>query len=250
MYLRFNVFIFLPLAVLTLQSSAQAFLESQPVGTSRDGVLVVYGSSGMNNNRIPYDRISGTPFWNNEYRTATLVDPGNRVFGKMPVRLNLYTNEVYFKTPKGEERVASEGKVRKILFHPDDTSSAFTAVFENELASIKTTNPNAKGTAYVQVMNQGDLQLLKHIKRVFVTADSLFGTMKRYYFSEQVHYYMNNKYGQTYRLKKLNREAVTEELNLDKDEEEWIRTQGFSLRKEEEILLFLAYLNEKRKKRQ
>jgi hypothetical protein len=249
MYLRFILIYCSFFAGIGRTASAQAFLESQPVGTSRDGVLIVYGNAGMNNSRIPYDRISGSPFWNNEYKTATLVDPENKLYGKMPVRLNLYTNEIYFKTPKGEERVASEGRVRKIFFHPNDTSAAITTVFENELASIKTTNPNAQGTAYVQVLNQGDFQLLKHIKKIFVTADSLFGTMKRYYFSEQVHYYMNNKYGQAYRLKKLNKEAVTQELNLDKEEEEWIRQQGLSMRKEDEILLFLTYLNEKRRQK-
>lgn len=228
-------------------ASAQAFLESQPVGTSRDGVLIIYGSSNMNNNRIPYDRISGSPFWNSDYVMATLSDPENHVFGRMPVRLNLYTNEVYFKTPGGEVRVAAEDRVRKIIFHPNDTSQAVYAIFENELASIRTSNPNAKGTAYVQVMNQGDYQLLKHIKKMFITADSLFGTMKRYYFSEQIHYYLNDRFGQAYKLKKLSKEAVTEKMNLNKEEEEWIRQQGLTMRKEEEVLQFLTYLNEKRR---
>jgi hypothetical protein len=244
-----RVFLFSSLFIWGLAGSvsAQAFLESQPVGTSRDGVLIVYGSSGMNNNRIPYERISGNPFWKPGFQMATLSDAANNLYGRMPVKLNLYTNEVLFKTPGGEERVAAEGKVRKILFHPDDTSKTVSAIFENELASIRTSNPNAQGTAYVQVLNQGDYQLLKHIKKMFVTADSLFGTMKRYYFSEQIHYYLNDRFGQAYKLKKLSKEAVTEKMNLDKEEEEWIRSSGLSMRKEEEVLQFLNYLNEKRR---
>lgn len=225
----------------------QISMESQPVGTSRDGVLVVYGSNNIGNSRIPYEKISGSPFWKPYYIMATLIDRNNLVLGKAPVKLNLYSNEVYFTTPKGEERVAAPGKVRKIIFYKDDESSDILAIFENNLSIIVEANPRAENSSYVQVMNTGDVQLLKHIKATFVTADSLFGTMKRYYFSEHVAYYINNKFGQIQKLKKLNKDAIMENMNIDRESEAWIKQQNINLKKEEDLLRFLDYWNNRKK---
>ncbi len=225
----------------------QISMESQPVGTSRDGVLVVYGSNNIGNSRIPYERISGTPFWKTYYIMATLIDRNNMVLGKAPVKLNLYSNEVYFKTPKGEERVAAPGKVRKIIFYKDDESNEILAIFENNLSIIVEANPRAENSSYVQVMNTGDVQLLKHIKATFVTADSLFGTMKRYYFSEHVAYYINNKFGQIQKLKKLSKDAIMENVNLDREAEAWIKQQSINFKKEEDLMRFLEYWNGRKK---
>lgn len=232
---------------ISLETHAQAFLESQPVGTSRDGVLVVYGSNNIGNKRIPYDRISGSPFWKNEYQMATVIDNNNQIMGKAPVKLNLYTNEVYFLTPKGEERVVTAGKARKIIFQKEDNEKEVLAVFENNLPVIIENNPNAESPSFVQVMNNGDLQLLKHNKVLFVTADSLFGTMKRYYFSNQVLYFLNNKFGQTNRLRKLNRDNVMEMLNSDSNSEAWIKQNSINFKKEEDVIRFLDYLNTRKK---
>lgn len=226
---------------------AQMFLESQPVGTSRDGVLVVYGQSGGNNSRIPYERINGSPYWRNEYILASLIDKSNQVLGKAPVKLNLYTNEVYFLTPQGQERVAASGKVRKIIFYKDEEGKEILTVFENNLPNIVEVNPTAENPSFVQVMNSGDFQLLKHTRMQFITADSLFGTMKRYRFSDQIHYYLNNKFGQVTKLKKLSRDAVVENLNIDRTVEAWIKENGINLKKEEDVVRFLDYMNSRKK---
>lgn len=240
----FSLFLLFLLSATTV--TAQVFLESTPVGTVQDGGLVVYGRTG-NNNRIPYDKISGSPFWQNVYLPAMLFDKSNQSLGKAPVKLNLYTNEVYFQTPQGEERVAAAGKVRKIIFYKNTDFKDIVAVFENGLSLIPEVNPRAEDPSYVQVLNNGDAQLLKHIRIQFVTADSLFGTMKRYYFSDQVHYYMNTKFGQVVRLKKLTKDLVVENLNIDRDAEAWIREQGLNLKKEEEVIRFLDYWNGRKK---
>jgi len=247
MNFRGSLFLFFLLISTITNAFAQISMESQPVGTSRDGVLVVYGSNNIGNNRIPYERISGTPLWKTHYIMATLIDRNNMVLGKAPVKLNLYTNEVYFTTPKGEERVAAPGKVRKIIFYKDDTSDEILAIFENNLSIIVEANPKAENSSYVQVMNTGDVQLLKHIKATFVTADSLFGTMKRYYFSEHVAYYVNNKFGQIQKLKKLNKDVIMENVNLDREAEAWIKQQNINFKKEEDLLRFLDYWNGRKK---
>ena len=226
---------------------AQSFLESSPVGTSMDGALIVYGSNNIGTNRIPYDRISGSPFWKNEYIQATVIDINNQVMGKAPVKLNLYTNEVYFLTPNGQERVINAGKARKIIFYKGDNEKEILAVFENNLPIVTENNPNAENPSFVQVLNNGDLQLLKHIKMMLVTADSLFGTMKRYYFSDQVLYYINNKFGQTTRIRKLNKDNIMETINPDNSVEGWLKQNPINFKKEEDIAIFFDYLSSKKK---
>lgn len=233
------------LFLLTYYSIAQVSLESSAAGGTRDGALVVYGSDNINNNkRIPYEKISGSPFWKSEYQLATIIDVKNQVLGKAPSKLNLYTNELYFISLKGEERVAAPGMVHKVVFYKGvDTTSEVAAVFENNLTIIVENNPNAENPSFVQVLNNGDVQLLRHVKKMFVTADSLFGTMKRYYFSDQVSYYMNNKYGQNVRLSKLNKDNVLETVRIVAADEEWIKKNAINFKKEDDVIRFLNYFN-------
>jgi hypothetical protein len=244
-------FLFL-LTILLLPGSlafCQVFLQSDPVGTSRDGVLVVYGSNNLNSNqRIPYNRINGSPFWKDEYQQATLIDRNNQVLGKAKVKLNLYTNEVYFLSPSGEERVAAAGKVRKVIFHDDDSVKKIKAVFENNLPIITETNPRAENPSFVQVFNTaGDWQLLKLTRVLFNSGDSLFGTQKRYYFANQVLYFLNDKYGQITKLRKLNKDNIGELINIDAAAEAWCRQNSINFKKEEDIARFIDYYNSRKK---
>ena len=237
------------LFLLVYSSYAQVSLESVPVGTFQTGAWVIYASNTVDlNKRIPYERIGGSPFWKSEYQLATIIDLKNQVLGKAPAKLNLYTNELYFLSSNGEERVAAPGRVRKVVFHNGrDTISEIAAVFENYVPSIAESYPYAKNPSYVQVLNNGNVQLLKHVRKMFLSGDSLFRTMKRYYFSDQVNYYINNKYGQNTRLRKLSRESILETLRIVGADEEWIKKNSIDFRKEEDVIRFLNYYNTRRK---
>ena len=83
---------------------------------------------------------------------------------------------------------------------------------------------------------------------MFLSADSLFRTMKRYYFSDQVNYYVNNKYGQNTRLRKLSRENILETLRIVAADEEWINKNSIDFKKEEDVIRFLNYYNSRKKR--
>lgn len=222
---------------------SQVFIESSPVGTSPDGALIVYGSTNLNNTKLPYEKIKGSPFWNNEFRMATLVDPQEKLLGKVPTRINLYTNEVYFKTPTGEERVAAPGRVRKVIFDGLDSAKKEFVVFDNSLPIAFETYAQVQQPPFVLVLNTGDYQLLKQMKISLLAEDSLMGTLKRYKFSIQVKYYIHNKYSQATRLKRLNRENVVENLNLTPIQEAWIKDEKINFKEELSVIKFLNYYN-------
>lgn len=204
--------------------------------------MVVYGSSDLQK-KLSYGQIKGDPFWKNEPQMATLIDKDNKVITKTKVRLNLYTNEIHFTNSLGKELVVEPNLVRKIIFHKNDESTEILAVFENEMDEIVEVNTNAENSSYVQVMNFGDIQLLKNIRKTISSADSLFGTLKRYYFSQQVIYFLNDKIGKTERLKKLNQDNVMDVLPRPERFSNWIATNNINFKKEEDVVRFLDYYN-------
>ena len=233
---------------ITHLSQAQGFMESQIAPPTKDGILYIYGQeSYQSDERIPYERIKGSPFWKDEFQMATLLDKYNRKLIKAPAKLNLLTNEVYFINAQGEVRVPNAGLVAKVIFYVLDTGTAVDAVFENNLPVLVETNPNAANASYVQVINSGAIQLLKYRKVQIARADSLFGTLKRYYFSSQTIYFLNRDNGQTIKLRKLSEETVTDQLKPDADERAWIRTNRLNLKREEDVIQFLNYLNARHK---
>ena len=233
------------LFLLVNSSIAQGTLDSSPVSTTNEARI--FGSSNFGSTqRIPYERISGSPFWIPDFKMATIIDHNNQVVGKSFSKLNLYSNELYFITPKGELRVAAPGKVRKVVFYKGkDTTSEVAAVFETNPPFTTEKNPNED--SYVQVLNNGDVQLLKHIQIMLMSGDSLMGTYKRYYFLEQVSYYLNNKSGKYTHFRKLNRNNILETLSMDDAMKAWVKQNDINFKKEEDLIRFLNYYNSQKK---
>lgn len=223
-------------------------MESQIVPPTKDGILYIYGQESYSGEeRIPYERVKGSPFWKDDFLMATLFDKNNRKLIRAPTKLNLLTQEVYFINPQGEVRVPNPGLVHKVIFYSRDTGEQVEAVFENNLPVLVETNPNAVNPSFVQVINNGAVQLVKYRKVQIAKADSLFGTLKRYYFSTQSVYYLNRENGETIKLRKLNEEAVTAPIHPDPEEREWLKRNGLNLKKEEDVVQWLNYLNTHRK---
>jgi hypothetical protein len=206
------------------------------------GDLIVYGSADLQK-KLTYANVKGSPFWNNDWKMATLIDKDNKTINKAKVRLNLYSNEVHFLNTAGKELVVVPGLVRKVVIHKDDQSEDVLAVFENEIEQIVEFNIQAENSSYVQILNFGDIQLLKHTRKTIGSADSLFGTMKRYYFSEQVMYYVNDKYGKMQRLNKLNQNNLMDVLPMFNRHANWIAANKINFKKEEDVVRFLDYYN-------
>jgi hypothetical protein len=226
-------------AMFSLSAVAQVTIETNAAEASS---MVVYGSSDLKKT-LTYGQVKGSAFWKDEWQIATLIDKDNKTIDKTKIRLNLYTNQIHFENKAGNELVVEEGLVRKIVIHKTDDPNGILAVFENEMDQIVEHNTQAENSSYVQVMNFGDIQLLKHTRKKITAADSLFGTMKRYYFSEQIIYYINDKYGKTERLKKLNQDNLMELLPMFSRHNNWISANKINFKKEEDVVRFMDYYN-------
>jgi hypothetical protein len=78
--------------------------------------------------------------------------------------------------------------------------------------------------------------------RKLLEGDSLFGTMKRYYFKNEVKYLLANNYIVS-PLKKLNKESILQLAPAGKKEQEWLLQNKVDFKKEADIVKYLTQLN-------
>ena len=104
---------------------AQVFQEIIPGNTANYGAfhtndLLVMGQSDY----VDMDNadIEGSPFWNNEWKSALLYTGDYAIFIQK-AKLNLYKNKVYYINNDGQTMIAKTGQVKKIeFFNGNDTS--------------------------------------------------------------------------------------------------------------------------------
>ncbi len=79
-------------------------------------------------------------------------------------------------------------------------------------------------------------------KKNVVTADSLFGTLKRYYFGTTYAYFIGIN-GRVNQLKKLSEDAVFTALPAVGKLEDWARKNKLNLKREEGVLALMQQWN-------
>lgn len=225
------------LFLIVTQANGQFRIEPIPLSPVKINTgFYIYGAGSLIS-EIPYSKINGSPFWNPEYIMATLILSNGNAVSRYPVKLNIVTNDVNFINDKGEEFTAGKGIIRKIIFHPPDSS--FVA-FRNDL---DLPNANQKpGDEYVQELNEGNIQLLKLSKKMLKVGDSLLGTQKKYSFYLQESYFIKQE-NRIHWIRKLSQKEIAYLITLDKDTENWIRKNNVELSKEKGVIALFGYLN-------
>jgi hypothetical protein len=224
---------------------AQVFIEVGPVQNNRDAFssVVVYGSDGLRCT-IPYEEIRGSAFWKSEWSKAYFYDQRDTLLGSYRARFNAVNNEVHFLDKDGVEKAIIPGTLNKVVFMQDADSTAIATVFRDNIPEID--KQATCKTCYVQELNQGNVKLMKITRRLVKAKDSLFGTVKKFYFEDQVEYFL--QYKEKYeRIKKLNRDNVFSFLPNTSAFAAWISEHKLRFEKEADVVLFLNYYNTARR---
>lgn len=222
------------------QSNAQD-LTIEPVSNYKaDGTINIYGRGNLTP-KIPYENITGNAFWQTEWQPATLFGRNSKERWEQVVKLNMATNEIYFKDKKGEEQVVNAGYVKQVLFHEPNDPAKITAVFLNEVQEPYVIKE--KLAALLQVLNKGKYQLLKQDSRKLMEGDSLFGTLKRYYFKYETKYFIANNYVIN-PIKKLTKENVLEFAPTVAALQTWLTQNKIDFKKESDVIQYLKILND------
>jgi len=235
---RILIIILINFTLCTPFAKAQLMIEQGPSGSTRDGSLIVYGLTGSGN-RLPYEKIRGSAFLWDEWKTATLFHSSGKSYGVYQTKLNLATHEVHYKDAQGQE-LADDGSISKIIFEESDQSGTNYKTYVNDIAEI---NRNYNGSKkYAVNLNKGEIELLRVCSRTVSQADSMFGTLKRYYFTDKIEYYLKlNK--RIEKLKKLNDDEVLQFIPRANEFQSWIRSNKLKMNKEDDVVKFIEYVN-------
>lgn len=238
--------ILLTTAFLFLQftGQGQVVMEFGSGTQTRDGALIVYGANNVNYS-IPYEKIKGSPFWQNQWNAAIFYDWRDSVLGNYKAKINFATQEVYYINKKGEEIAALPGLINKIIFFESEDETKILSVFKIDIGEVKK-KANCKH-CYVQELNTGDVKLMKATSRVLKTGDSLFGTLKRYYFADEFEYFLQI-HDRIFRIKKLEKESVLSLLPTASAYEAWIREKQLRFKKESDFIVFIDEYNATKRK--
>lgn len=187
-------------------------------------------------NNLNYGDIIGSAFWDDKWHKAIIICGQNRIFTVQKVKLNLYTNDVYYVDDKGREMIVSN-VVNKVLFYNDEDSTKPSAVFE-KFSSLE----GAENTGFYQSLNTGNTRLLKlttvKIENGF---DPLIGK-STHRFSSKYNYciYFNNTVSTIY---KLNKDNIFKVINPSDKIKSWLKSNDNQLKNEAQVVKFLEYYN-------
>ncbi len=227
-----------------LTAQGQVVLEHGSGTQTSDGALIVYGANNFNYS-IPYEKIKGSPFWQNQWNTAVFYNWRDSIIGNYKSKLNFVTQEIYYIDKNGKEQVVLQGLVDKVIFFKNEDESQVISVFKNDIGEVK--KKAACKHCFVQEMNSGDVKLMKSTSRVLKIGDSLFGTQKRYYFADEFEYFLQ-VHDRIYRVKKLDKESILSLLPTASSYEAWIREKQLRFKKESDFMVFIDHYNATRRK--
>ncbi|HET9055798.1 MAG TPA: hypothetical protein VFN30_03010 [Chitinophagaceae bacterium] len=149
--------------------------------------------------------IKGTPFLTDSFLFSQvwLFDKKTYVVSKM--KLNLYTQQLHFKTEAGEELVTDGNVITKAIFFDDSASQS------GQLYTVSCGYPKIDGntpkTYYVQ-MNEGKVLLLKRISKTFVAHSAAPSVSPYKEFVERVNYYVYNSESKSIEKVKKNQDLI------------------------------------------
>ncbi len=196
----------------------------------------VQSSSKM---RLPYSSVKGSPYFTDEFLWGTFYDQKGKVTGKQKARVNLASHEIHFIGEKESEYVAPYELANRVVFSNDQKNDT-VAVFTRLVPGLQFNNKPL--TDYVQQLTFGEAVLYKHTKRYVASADSMFGTLKRYYFATQNSYFLKFDADPVY-VNKLSLNALLSILPESKGLLEWSKKNKINIRKEEDLVALIEEWN-------
>lgn len=215
-------------------SQTQIFNDVKKYGYNPDGTAQV--------------NVKGSQYWDDDWHAGQLFDSRDSSYGYYPVKIDIYSGIIFFRDKRGKEMAVNESKVKRVIVYSAVNDSAearkVLGVFRYipEVDVIK----KQKNTL-VQQMNSGIVKLLKTTKRDIESTDSLFGTVKNYYFKDVPEYFLEND-KRVEKIKKLNRDNFLVLIPAASKHTAWIKENNLKFKQEDDFINFLDYYNRQHSK--
>ena len=187
-----------------------------------------------------YDDISGTPYFNEQYKFANikLAKGQGRIFVHVKTRIDIAAQETYFISTNGVEAVIEAGTVKEIFFADATADAIFQYKFQTGFPPIDMKT----GNHFYQIICEGNCSLLKSVtKKITERKSELSGEVLKE-FEIYENYYLFSK-GEIKRLKR-DKDFILAELS-DKAEQvnRFIQSNKINLKNNEQLVKLINYYN-------
>ncbi len=187
-----------------------------------------------------YADISGTPFVFGDWRKATIYDLGLHPIATIKVKYNSYSDQIHFLDEKETELVANKEIIKKVILLYDSADGSKEIVLEKGFTDSKSI---LRAHQFVQVLNEGKVQLLKQNTNKIIQKDSLFATLKVNTFSENTYYFLKYTPTSVEKLRKLDQAELYALLPNKAIIEDYSKKKS-KLKNEKDFIDFLNYYNQ------
>lgn len=180
-----KIFVFLLACACGTKSLGQLEFKNSNVGRTM-------GFADQNGNSLlkKYDPdVTGSPFLNSDWTLARITLSSGKMVGVLPVRLNIESNELYFRDSSGTELIAIPTMVRKVECVSYYTKDSIRYIFKNGYPKVDQQNENY----YYQVLAQGKVELVrKAYKYIRTTKNDLSGEVAKIFLEDSKLYLYAN----------------------------------------------------------
>lgn len=199
----------------------------------RNSVIDKYGNRTAYNNNI-----KGSPFFKDEWLNASIYGLDSKKIAIVKARINTNGNQLHFLDQQDNEMVADKSKIKKVaLFDEASADSIYFAMGFNDSKNEVVSN------YLLQILNKGEVLLLKKHTNNVVKKDSLFGAINVYYFAPMYDYYIQLGINKIEKIKKLDLKNLTAILPKKELITNYVKLNN-KIKSEKEIIEFLNYYNE------
>ena len=239
-----TVIFFLAFCVCAGAANAQAGTSLEVEGTGNTngyGFVRFTNASALGDktpDKVKDDDISGSPYFDEQWNKAIIVLQNNEAVKVAKLKIDFYRNEVHYIYSLGVELVAISSVIKKVFVFDRKDSTKIKAIFQQ----ITGVDGNT-ATAFVQVLNNGNTELLKYTHViVFDRGFDAIAGKDNYSFVTKVTYCLLNK-GVVTLIKNLDKDNVLAVVPPLADTESWLKNNKNKLKNETDIINYFNYYN-------
>ena len=187
------------------------------------------------NNSLP---VTGSPFFSDDWKYSFLKLKDGRTYDMVRAKINLVTDEIYFKATNDVEMVLYSGNVTEINVYTTPESKIIEYKFQTGFPKID----NHDQISLYEVVAEGNIKLLKRIrKKLSVSKNDVSGETNKEFISYEEYYVIQNN-----KIRRLKREKdFVVRLLSDKKEriEQYIEQNSTNFKNMSDVELLFKYYN-------
>jgi len=196
--------------------------------------------TNLTTEKLAYSDVQGNCFWNQDWLPARVFMRNGAVYNIRKAKLNLHSQGIHFINEKGVELAALGGMKKIIFLSPNDTSKLATFTLISSLDGLNKTDLRE---VFAQVLVEGKIRFLKAtvVKVVKRETDALSRKEESMFESRET--YLIEENGKIQEMGGISKNRLYGLVPEESGDKDWLKNQNNKLKKEDEVVAFIAYRN-------